>query len=694
MDRTWCATLLYIAITIACALFTAQASAQSLSTPQALPEVLDILPGETKTGVFDRLILLSHSEEACPGDGSGKLDMPWVASDTWACLRIRNTGQTPDIWRLDFGGTLGEGYTFWLFQGDRKSQILSAPFARTLAQLETAGPWLASLPFTLLPDETVEIRVLLNAGAWFGDVLSSGLPKLVPEQAYDRALDKRLFLLGAQLAACVLLIGFFLSFSALLRSTPARRYALYFIAATVTLIAYYGLFSYLFPSHPVQRVLAANRFIEIVMIVLHMRFIVSFVRDSIGSHRLLRLSPWLIWAVPLSFGAIFVLQGVSTYLYDHAAPGGVIAAFGDWLWDNGVFIYPVTVIVAWSTLSIWSAAILLHRNTDGAWFFAAGTVLLLVAPCVQFFLAFNSVVDIFTVIYFASALGLVDAIIFAAAIVRLTFGLRAQRDHALQKALTASQEKLHLSQSLLFARENLDTARELAEQHRTRLALTGHDLRQPLLSLRLALDKENAVSPTLRESLSTSLSYLKTVLDQILADTRPQETVAAPTTHIAPQSEPIPLQIIMQNAVRMFQGEASAKHLSLDMVHSSAVAATEPVALIRVVSNLVSNAVKYTDNGRVLIGVRRHAGMVAIEVHDTGPGLTKAQILAIQQSYHRGEASRGTEGEGIGLAGVQLLAAQNNLSLTIRSRPGAGSCFAIEGLQLMDSQPSTLTPKP
>ena len=608
---------------------------------------------------------------------------PWFDADSWGCVRLKNVGAERGVWRLDFEGVLGEGYTFWVFTGDRKQQILKAPVKRTMNDTQADGPWMASHPFAILPGETIELRVLLNTGAWFGPTVASDLPNVVPEQVFDEVLDQRFLILGAQLAACLLLIAFFVLFSALLQSRPARYYAYYFIAATLTLIAYYGLIPHVLPSHRVQNVLQANRYIEIAMMVLHMCFITAFVRDSIGAHRILRLAPWLIWSIPVSFGLAIGLGQLSSFLYTIVEPNGLADTVNNWLWSNGRHIYPATVILAWSTLSIWSVVLLLRRNTDGAWFFAAGTLLLLVSPCVQFILTLNETVDIFTVVYFASTLGLVDAIIFAGAIVRLTFGLRSQRDTALQEALAASEEKLKLSQSLLSARENLDTARDLAEQHRSRLALTGHDLRQPLLSLRLALDKEDAVSPTMRASLNTSLSYLKSVLDQVLSDTRPSEDETPAVIDSPSQSEPIPLQIVLQNAGRMFQDEAQAKELELRIVDTSAIVAAEPVALIRMVSNLVSNAVKYTQTGRVLLGVRKRGETYSIEVHDTGPGLTTGQIADIQQSYHRSNTSDGVEGEGIGLASVQMLADEHSLSFAIQSQPGAGSCFAINGLPAM-----------
>lgn len=674
----------------ACALLAWQAFAQISPVGDAYSNTLTVLPDDTVDGLFDHLIHASDTNAACPKTGSQRLNADFVADETWACVSLTNAGEARSSWRIGFEGLVYEGSTIWLRQSEKFTPILTAPIGRRLEQQETGSPWLTSLPFAVLPDETIEIWVKFDAGSWFGHARSAGLPKLVPEKDYRATLDLRFLMLGAQMAGCVLLIGYFLAFSALLRSTPARRYAFYFVAATLTLISYYGLIPYYLTSQPVMRLQYINRIFEIAMIVLHLRFMASFTQESIGSHRILRLAPWLILSIPMSFAMIFLLEAAAEFVFVNTTEGGLVSEFGFWVWVNSNLIYPITVVVSWSTFSIWSSVLLLQRRTDGAWLYAAGALLLIIAPFVQLLSTLFSQTNIFTVLYVASLFGFVDAIIFAAAIVRLTFGLRTQRDLATQEALAATEEKLQLSQSLLNARENLHQANVLAEQHRSRLALTGHDLRQPLVSLRLALDDDAALSSKLRTSLSSSLSYLKSVLDQILEDTRPEAADDAPMVTSAPPSEPVPLEIILKNSVRMFASEAQAKDLDLDFAPTSAVTTTEPIDLIRMVSNLVSNAVKYTVKGRILVGVRRRGGRLSIAVYDTGPGLTRHQIDQITKSYRRADTSTGTEGEGLGLAGVKAMADANGLSLSIQSQPDKGSCFAIEGLMRLNVEDDAL----
>jgi signal transduction histidine kinase len=120
-----------------------------------------------------------------------------------------------------------------------------------------------------------------------------------------------------------------------------------------------------------------------------------------------------------------------------------------------------------------------------------------------------------------------DALVFAAAIVQQTFGLRSRRNAAIAAELAASQEHLRLSQTLLTAHQDLDEDRRPAETHRTRLAHKSHDLRQALLSLQLALKEADAAAMALRERLSSGLDCLREVLSESLADGRPDAVVGS-----------------------------------------------------------------------------------------------------------------------------------------------------------------------
>ena len=124
----------------------------------------------------------------------------------------------------------------------------------------------------------------------------------------------------------------------------------------------------------------------------------------------------------------------------------------------------------------------------------------------------------------------------------------------------------------------------------------------------------------------------------------------------------------------MFGEEARNKGLDLRVVPSGAVVNTAPLALMRIVSNLVSNAIKYTEDGRVLLGCRRRDGHLCIEIHDTGPGMSESELARLAKPYERASDAPGT---GLGLALVHELAATAKLDIQLASAPGKGTSAIV-----------------
>ena len=124
-------------------------------------------------------------------------------------------------------------------------------------------------------------------------------------------------------------------------------------------------------------------------------------------------------------------------------------------------------------------------------------------------------------------------------------------------------------------------------------------------------------------------------------------------------------------------GPAEARSIELGFVPTSLWVRSDPLLLRRIVQNLLSNAVRYAEGGRVLLGARRTDGgeSVRIEVHDTGPGIAPSEHTRIFDAYAR--ASTGGEGLGLGLAIVKRSAELLGHALSLRSEPGRGSCFSV-----------------
>ena len=107
---------------------------------------------------------------------------------------------------------------------------------------------------------------------------------------------------------------------------------------------------------------------------------------------------------------------------------------------------------------------------------------------------------------------------------------------------------------------------------------------------------------------------------------------------------------------------------------------SDPRLLEQIIRNLLSNALKYTKRGKVLLGCRRRKGMLSIEIWDTGIGIPNEELQAIFEEYHQldNAARERSRGLGLGLSIVQRLGNLLGHRVSVRSRPGKGSVFAIE----------------
>jgi len=136
-------------------------------------------------------------------------------------------------------------------------------------------------------------------------------------------------------------------------------------------------------------------------------------------------------------------------------------------------------------------------------------------------------------------------------------------------------------------------------------------------------------------------------------------------------------QQLAQAAARQQQRDTQAL-MEADAARRAALALSEQRTLMfaGVSHDLVSNAVRYIRHGRSLVGVRRRAGGVELQVLDTGPGLLPEQLARLQQPFRQG-SSDAAEGHGLGLFVVRTLCQQNGLQLSVSSRIGRGSVFRV-----------------
>ncbi len=233
-------------------------------------------------------------------------------------------------------------------------------------------------------------------------------------------------------------------------------------------------------------------------------------------------------------------------------------------------------------------------------------------------------------------------------------------------------------------RVNTDLARakaqaEEANASKTRfLAAASHDILQPLNAARLYITAlverdRNAGIPDLAENVDASLDAVEEILTALLDISRLD--AGAMKAEVAT----FRLDELTRQLQREFEPLAAEKQLRLKIVHSSLTIRSDRRLLRRLMQNLVSNAIKYTPAGTVLVGVRRRRGKARIEVWDTGIGIPQSKQKAVFLEFERlDQAARVARGIGLGLSIVERIARVLGHTLTLRSKVGKGSGFLLE----------------
>jgi signal transduction histidine kinase len=237
---------------------------------------------------------------------------------------------------------------------------------------------------------------------------------------------------------------------------------------------------------------------------------------------------------------------------------------------------------------------------------------------------------------------------------------------------------------------------EAATQSKIRfLAAVSHDLLQPLNAARLFLSALAEMrlpgdAARLIESTDIAFDSVERLLSALLDISKLDAGVVQPTI------VDTPLGPVLRRLVAEFTPVAERKGLSLRAVPTTAVARTDRDMLTRALMNLLSNAIRYTRQGGVLLGVRRGAGRHRVVVVDTGVGIPAAKQAEIFEEFRRlgSDADQRDRGFGLGLAIVERIARILGHTVSVRSAPGRGSTFAIdlpasasEGREWLDDRP-------
>jgi signal transduction histidine kinase len=242
----------------------------------------------------------------------------------------------------------------------------------------------------------------------------------------------------------------------------------------------------------------------------------------------------------------------------------------------------------------------------------------------------------------------------------------------------SADQKAALEALARQAMAQMELRRALAEAERTGryrsrlMAVMGHDLKQPVNVINMCL---TLISPQLQsEEDEQTLAYAKSAIETLSGEL----DVLARASRLDQEHVRIarvPAQRLFDNIQDNWMLRAQSKGLRFRIVPSNAVIDTDEKLLGTVLGNLVGNAIKYTQKGGVLVGLRRHGGGYRIEVWDTGVGIPDNERTKIFESFSQLDTQ--SEGLGLGLAIVRRTADLLGCEIQVRSRPGRGSCFSV-----------------
>jgi signal transduction histidine kinase/CheY-like chemotaxis protein len=268
--------------------------------------------------------------------------------------------------------------------------------------------------------------------------------------------------------------------------------------------------------------------------------------------------------------------------------------------------------------------------------------------------------------------------VFVAAATHFTYSISG----TIARAIALRFENIDLIAELRSQTLEADQARLAAEEANVAksrfLAAAGHDLRQPLHALGFFVDalQEHSLPSDSRivvANIRRSVDAMEDLFNSLLDVSRLDAGI------VRPRIATIPLAPLMERVRLEYESAAREKSLNLRVVRNSLFVRSDAVLLERIMRNLLANAVHYTDRGRVILGARRSADSVRIEVWDSGRGIPQDKHREIFQEFRQldNPARDRRKGLGLGLAIVERLVKLLDHTLELRSQLGRGSVFAV-----------------
>jgi signal transduction histidine kinase len=232
--------------------------------------------------------------------------------------------------------------------------------------------------------------------------------------------------------------------------------------------------------------------------------------------------------------------------------------------------------------------------------------------------------------------------------------------------------------------DDLDRVRAADRERAAFLAAVSHELRSPLNAILgfadiLMTEVDGPLSPEMREEVEQirgSGKHLLALINDIL------ELSALESGQLTLNFAPVDLGEIASEVVREAKGLALGRPVAvrfeINGVPGTVLARADPRRVRQVLTNLVGNAVKFTQQGQVLVSVGNEGAMARVSVHDTGPGISDQERAVIFEEYRQSKEERlRRRGTGLGLAIARRLVVIHGGSIELESELGRGSTFKV-----------------
>jgi signal transduction histidine kinase len=245
-----------------------------------------------------------------------------------------------------------------------------------------------------------------------------------------------------------------------------------------------------------------------------------------------------------------------------------------------------------------------------------------------------------------------------------------------RQVLEAERNEARLQFALSQARSDYESALSAASQHRSRLATVSHDLKQPVAALRHAVDQmQRAGNADDARKLARAIDYVASLsrayIDEGLSEDGADKTADSSSPE---DTEVVSSATFAQMLEQMFSQQAAEQGTSLRIVCPDTEVLVAPLETMRIMTNLVSNALAHAEATRILIAFRPRGDHIVFQVHDNGKGIDTSLRDELFEPGRKGEDSAG---HGLGLGIVSELCRKNRMPLVFNSRVGHGTSALV-----------------